>query len=94
MDTLLPGAPAPATAGLLRAAPWMDEAGRRGPFELYDQAVLGEVRLLLIGAGATRWFVPVLDADPGQPAAGTTAFDHAVVDALRTGLRLPTLRGR
>ncbi|MGM9331137.1 hypothetical protein [Streptomyces murinus] len=93
MDTLLPGAPAPATAGLLRAAPWMDEAGRRGPFELYDQAVLGEVRLLLVGAGATRWFVPVLDADPGRPAAGTASFDRAVVDALRTGLRLPTLRG-
>ncbi|NUR40761.1 MAG: hypothetical protein HOV73_11820 [Streptomyces sp.] len=97
MDTLLPGAPAPATVDLLRAAPWMDETGRHGGgFELYDQAVLGEVRLLLVGTaepGGSRWFVPVLDADPGRHAAGTAAFDRAVTGALRAGLRLPTGRG-
>ncbi|WP_406181128.1 phosphotransferase [Streptomyces sp. NBC_01006] len=46
------------------------------------------------GAGtATRWFVPVLDADPGRGAEGTAAFDRLVVNALREGLRVTTRRG-
>ncbi|MET7286406.1 hypothetical protein [Streptomyces sp. NPDC005573] len=99
MDTLLLGSPPPATVELLRDAPWMDEAGRRtGSFDLLDQATLGEIRLLIVGTaeggpGGVRWFVPVLDAEPGRGAVGTAAFDRAVVTALREGLRLPTHRG-
>ncbi len=103
MDTLLSGALPPATAALLRAAPWLDETSRRAErFEVLDQAVLGEVRLLLVaaagggpeGAGRDpRWFVPVLDADPGRSATTTEAYDRALVTALREGLLLPTLGG-
>lgn len=116
MDTLLSGDLPPATAALLRAAPWLDESSRRAErFEVLDQAVLGEIRLLLVvareagaragagggvgaggggGAGAgPRWFVPVLDGDPGRGATGTAAFDRELVTALRDGLLLPTLRG-
>ncbi|MFF4579744.1 phosphotransferase [Streptomyces sp. NPDC001389] len=42
---------------------------------------------------AARWFVPVLDADPGRSAEGTAAFHRAVVNALRDGLRVTTRRG-
>lgn len=99
MDTLLLGSPPPGTVELLRGAPWMDEAGRgTGRFHLLDEAVLGDVRLLIVGTGrpgpaGARWFVPVLVADPGRSAVDTAAFDRQVVTALREGLRLPTRRG-
>ncbi|MEV7186867.1 hypothetical protein [Kitasatospora sp. NPDC093102] len=102
MDTLLSDDLAPPTAALLREAPWLDETSRRsGRFEVLDQAVLGGIQLLLVGAGGdpaesadgSRWFVPVFEDAPGRAATGTAAFDRAVVDALRDGLRLPTRRG-
>ena len=99
MVTLPLGSPPPATVDLLRAAPWMDDKGRRtGHFELIDQARLGASRLLIVGTAegghtGARWFVPVLDADPGRAADEDAAFHRDVVDALREGLRLPTRRG-
>ncbi|WP_371483078.1 phosphotransferase [Kitasatospora sp. NBC_00315] len=97
MDTLLLGSPPPATVELLRQAPWMDETGRRAKdFALLDQATLGTVRLLIVapaGESTGRWFVPVMDDDPGRAADRTAEYDRLVVRALREGLRLPTVRG-
>lgn len=94
MDTLLLGSPPDATVDMLRAAPWMDDGARRtGRVELLDEAPLGELRLLIVGAGESRWFVPVRAADPGRGAEGTPAFDRLVVGALREGLRLATRAG-
>ncbi|MFJ6378687.1 hypothetical protein ACIQI7_01580 [Kitasatospora sp. NPDC092039] len=97
MDTLLLGGIPRATAELLRRAPWIDEAGRRAEqFELVDQATLETVRLLIVapaGERSGRWFVPVMDDDPGRAADRTTEYDRLIVRALREGLRLPTLRG-
>ncbi|MEV0606905.1 hypothetical protein AB0I61_11105 [Polymorphospora rubra] len=80
---------------LLRTAPWLDEPLRRGTFRVLDQAVLGPSRLLVVAPadGAARYFVPVLDADPGREATRTDDHDRAVVQALRDGLRLPTAAG-
>ncbi len=97
MDTLLLGSLPQATVELLRTAPWIDEAGRRaGAFELLDQATLDTVRLLIVapaGERTGRWFVPVLEDDPGRAADGTPEYDRLVVRALREGLRVPTRRG-
>ncbi|WP_329485289.1 hypothetical protein OG618_01625 [Kitasatospora sp. NBC_01246] len=97
MDTLLLGSLPPATVDLLRRASWIDETGRRaGRFELLDQATLETVRLLIVapaGERTGRWFVPVMDDDPGRGADRTPEYDELVVRALRNGLRLPTARG-
>ncbi|MFF2409944.1 phosphotransferase [Streptomyces sp. NPDC058092] len=97
MDTLLLGSPPSATVELLRAAPWMDEAGRRtDQFELFDEAILGTIRLLIVMTAAdasARWFVPVPVDAPGLPADRTTAYHRLITEALRDGLRLRTQRG-
>ena len=97
MDTLLLGSLPRATVELLRRSSWIDETGRRaGQFELLDQATLDTVRLLIVapaGESSGRWFVPVMDDDPGRGADRTPEYDRLVVRALRDGLRLPTRRG-
>ncbi|WP_030398107.1 phosphotransferase [Kitasatospora purpeofusca] len=97
MDTLLLGSLPQATVELLRRAPWIDETGRRtGQFQLVDQAALETVRLLIVapaGDSTGRWFVPVMEQDPGRGADRTPEYDQVIVRALRAGLDLPTLRG-
>ncbi|MEU5384493.1 phosphotransferase [Kitasatospora cineracea] len=97
MDTLLLGSLPPTTVELLRRASWIDETGRRAEqFELLDQATLETVRLLIVapaGENSGRWFVPVMDDDPGRSADRTPEYDRLIVRALREGLRLPTLTG-
>ncbi|WP_027342109.1 hypothetical protein [Hamadaea tsunoensis] len=77
----------PRLPGWLATAPWADPG-----LSILDDAVLGEVRLLILGhpGGDARYFAPVLgDTD----ACRTGAFDRAVVDAMRAGLTLPTRAG-
>lgn len=62
-----------------------------------EAAAAGTLAGAPVGGAATdtaaRWFVPVLDADPGRGAEGTADFDRLVVNAMRENLRLPTRRG-
>ncbi|MFD7705919.1 hypothetical protein [Streptomyces sp. NPDC059786] len=88
-----------ALGALLRAAPWMNEDGRRADrFEVTDHVTLdAHTRLLVVraagGPGAgQRYFVP-LAPDSGEEAHGRPEFDRAAWRAAGAGAELTTARG-
>ncbi|MER6348982.1 hypothetical protein ACWC10_04910 [Streptomyces sp. NPDC001595] len=88
---------------LLRAAPWMDEDGRRaGRFERTDEVALDERTHLLVvtalggRASGQRYFVPVrVPPGPGgvEEAHGGPEFDGLAWRAAGAGAELTTVRG-
>ncbi|MFI9151597.1 hypothetical protein [Streptomyces sp. NPDC053367] len=82
---------------LLRAAPWMDEDGRRAArYETTDEVTLdATTRLLVVAAAGRRYVVPVRATDGGgvEEAHGSLEFDRLVWSAAQAGGVLPTARG-
>ncbi|MDI6098936.1 hypothetical protein QLQ12_10025 [Actinoplanes sp. NEAU-A12] len=82
---------------LLRAADWPGEDLRGSAHvQILDEATLGPSRLLVVASRespGTRYFVPVLRAEPAREAVGHAAHDRAVVEAMRDRLALPTAAG-
>ncbi|MFJ8082321.1 hypothetical protein ACIQ6Y_17075 [Streptomyces sp. NPDC096205] len=82
---------------LLRAAPWMDEDGRRAArYETTDEVALDDrTRLLVVTAAGRRYVVPVRLTDGGalQEAHGELDFDRLVWQKAQSGAELTTVRG-
>lgn len=72
----------------------LTRAVERPGTDIIDEALLGRVRLCIIGSDhdpADRRFAPIFPEDKG--AQGRADFDRAVVEAMRDGLTLSTRRG-
>ncbi|NUT37137.1 MAG: hypothetical protein HOV79_29115, partial [Hamadaea sp.] len=75
----------------LDEAAWLDEPDRAA-LTVADEASLGPFRLLILaGRDGRHYYAPTRPG--GADACRDEAFDRAVIDALRTGLTLPTRAG-